>query len=63
MAAGFPAGIEDGHHLVNRGDAPALYLEVGRRSLDDVAQYTDIDLVGRNGPEGRRFTNREGEPY
>jgi len=63
MAAGFPAGVEDGHHLVNRSAAPALYLEVGGRSMDDVAQYTDIDLVGRNGPEGRRFTNREGEPY
>jgi len=63
MAAGFPAGVADGHHLVNRSQTPALYLEVGDRSLDDVAQYTDIDLVGRNGPEGRRFTNRKGEPY
>ena len=62
-AAGFPAGVEDGHHLVNRSAAPALYLEVGNRSPDDVARYPDIDLVGRNGPDGRRFTNRKGEPY
>ena len=63
MAAGFPAGVEDGHHLVNRGDAPARYLEIGNRSLDDVAHYSDIDLVGRNGAGGRVFTNRKGEPY
>ncbi len=63
MAAGFPVGVEDGHHLVNRSDAPARYLEIGNRSLDDVAQYPNIDLVGRNGPAGRLFTNRKGEPY
>lgn len=63
MAAGFPAEVEDGHHLVNRSDAPALYLEIGNRSLDDVAQYPDIDLVGHNSAEGRQFTNRKGEPY
>jgi len=62
MAAGFPAGVEDGHHLVNRSDAPAHYLEIGNRSHDDVAQYPNIDLVGRNGPGGRLFTNRKGEP-
>ena len=63
MTAGFPAGVEDGHHLVNRSDAPARYLEIGSRLPDDVARYPDIDLVGRNGPEGRLFTNRKGEPY
>jgi uncharacterized cupin superfamily protein len=31
MAAGFPAGREDGHHLINRSDRPAVYLEVGSR--------------------------------
>ena len=63
MAAGFPAGIEDGHHLVNRSEAPARYLEIGNRSYDDVARYPDIDLVGRNRPGGRVFTNRKDEPY
>ena len=63
MAAGFPAGVEDGHHLVNRSDGPARYLEIGTRDLDDVAHYADIDLLGRNGPDGRVFTNRKGEPY
>ena len=29
MAAGFPAGRSDGHHLINRSAAPGAYLEVG----------------------------------
>jgi uncharacterized cupin superfamily protein len=35
MAAGFPAGKEDGHHLINRGNAPARYLEVGTRAATE----------------------------
>ncbi len=63
MAAGFPAGVENGHHLINRGRAAASYLEVGDRKSDDVARYSDIDLVARSGPQGRIFTNRNGEGY
>src|SRR5262245_57130980 len=29
--AGFPAGSGDGHQLVNRGDRPAIYLEISNR--------------------------------
>jgi uncharacterized cupin superfamily protein len=29
--AGFPAGNPDAHSLINRGDADAVYLEVGDR--------------------------------
>jgi uncharacterized cupin superfamily protein len=31
MAAGFPKGKADGHHLVNRGKSDVVYLEVGDR--------------------------------
>lgn len=63
MAAGFPAGNPDGHHLINRTDKPALYLEVGTRLPTEVAHYSDIDLGGRK--EGGRFvfTCKNGEPY
>ncbi len=63
MAAGFPAGTQNGHHLVNRGDSVAAYLEVGDRSPRDVATYPDVDLIAKSGPAGRIFTNRDGEPY
>jgi len=60
MAAGFKAGVADGHHLVNRTDHPAVYLEVGDRSKDDEVHYPDVDLfVAR----GRRMCHRNGEPY
>jgi uncharacterized cupin superfamily protein len=43
--AGFPAGQPNGHHLQNRSDRPARYLEVGGRHPDrDEAFYSDIDL-------------------
>ncbi|MEN8445885.1 MAG: cupin domain-containing protein, partial [Cyanobacteria bacterium J06555_13] len=37
--AGFVAGEANGHHLVNRSDAPAVYLEVGDRTTPDRAEY------------------------
>ncbi|HEX6831713.1 MAG TPA: cupin domain-containing protein [Methyloceanibacter sp.] len=63
MAAGFPAGKADGHHLINQSDNPALYLEVGTRAENEVAQYSDIDMVARK--EGGRFvfTHKNGDPY
>lgn len=61
MAAGFPAGRADGHHLVNRGDADATYLEIGTRVAADDVHYPDIDLLRPSAP--KRFTNKQGEPY
>ena len=49
MAAGFPAGTPDGHHLINRTDRPATYLEVGTRREDvDEVDYPDIDMAVRH---------------
>ena len=60
MAAGFPAGAPDGHHLVNRTERPALYLEVGDRTPGDEVHYPDVDLfVDAN--FGIRHKN--GDPY
>jgi uncharacterized cupin superfamily protein len=63
MAAGFPAGKADGHHLINRGDVPARYLEAGTRAESEEAQYSDIDMVARK--DGGRFVflHKNGEPY
>ena len=62
MAAGFPAGVADGHCLINRSDAVAVYLEVGDRIPGDRALYPDIDLIAEPDGDGRRFTDRKGEP-
>lgn len=62
-AAAFKAGAANGHHLVNRSDAPALYLEIGTRAPAERAHYPDDDLVAVKEPGGYRFTRRDGSAY
>ena len=63
MAAGFPAGRADGHHLVNRGSGDVLYLEVGDRTPGDEVDYPDIDLKRRYRDGENRFVHNDGTPY
>jgi uncharacterized cupin superfamily protein len=63
MVAGFKAGRADGHHLINRSNAPATYLEVGTRIPEDGAVYSDIDMEARPRPQGYVFVHKNGEPY
>jgi len=46
--AAFPKGTGNGHHLQNRGEVEAVYLEVGSRHLDDLTTCSDIDLMSSN---------------
>jgi uncharacterized cupin superfamily protein len=62
-AAGFKAGVANGHHLVNKSQHDALYLEVGTRAKRERAHYPDVDLVGDRDERGFRFSRRSGEPY
>ena len=61
--AGFPGGVPNGHHLVNRTSSPAVYLEVGDRLPGDGADYPDHDLKVRTTPAGWRYVHRDGRPY
>ena len=62
-AAGFKAGVPNGHHLINRSQRDALYLEIGTRAPSDRAQYPDVDLdLVRNGSK-MMLTHKSGEPY
>ena len=65
MCAGFPAGVRDGHQLINRSAAPARYLEISNRDSADGAEYTDadVDLAYKKGPDGAIFTRKDGKPY
>ena len=63
MVAGFPAGKADGHHLINRGNIDAVYLEVGDRTAGDEVDYPDEDLAARITPQGRRFMHKDGTLY
>jgi uncharacterized cupin superfamily protein len=62
-AAGFKAGVADGHCLINRSAQDAVYLEIGTRAPRDRAQYPDIDLLVRKDENGVRYTHKSGEPY
>ncbi|HEY1694400.1 MAG TPA: cupin domain-containing protein [Polyangiaceae bacterium] len=62
--AGFPAGSPDGHHLVNRSDRPARYLEISNRDEADVPLYSDVDLALVQGPDGvLAYARKDGTPY
>jgi len=60
-AAAFPKGTGDGHHMINRGGATAVYLEAGSRHPDDLTTCSDIDMQSANA-DGR-FTHKDGTPY
>ena len=63
MAAGFPAGEPNGHHLVNKSAHPATYLEIGTRSESEDATYPDIDLRAEKRGSAFRFFHKDGTPY
>jgi len=59
--AAFPKGSGNGHHLINRSAAMAVYLEVGSRNPNDLTTYSDIDMMTSNADD--RFVHKDGTPY
>lgn len=61
--AAFPAGVADGHHLINRTDAEARFLVIGTKAPVEVCTYSDVDLriEQRNGTG--EYTRRDGTPF
>lgn len=62
MCVGFPAG-GPAHHLHNRSDHPATYLEFGDRAAGDQVEYPSDDLRAEMGPNGWTFTHKDGRPW
>jgi len=60
--AAFPAGDANGHHIVNRSDAPASFVVVGTHTKTETAHYSDIDMMVRMDANGSNFTRRDGSP-
>lgn len=58
--AAFPKGVPNGHHLVNRSDAPCLIVAVGRVAATD-CHYPDVDM--HLDAERGRFTRKDGSAY
>ncbi len=59
--AAFPKGTGNGHHLVNRSAATAVYLEVVSRHPHDLTTCSDIDMMSAH-VDGR-FVHKDGTPY
>ena len=62
MAAGFPAGKEDGHQLLNNGSNDVVYLEIGNRTPSDEVFYPDNDLKLTKEPGNHVYSDRAGNP-
>ena len=62
MVAGFRAGTGNGHHLVNRSDKTARLLEIGTRTKEEVAYYSDIDMMVRENADGWDYFTKDGRP-
>jgi uncharacterized cupin superfamily protein len=62
-AVGFPAGVANGHHLINRSNSVAIYLEIGDRTPEDEVIYPDVDLVANHSPNGWAFTHKDRSLY
>jgi uncharacterized cupin superfamily protein len=62
-AAGFKAGVANGHCLINRSAQDAVFLEIGTRSAREQVDYPDIDMQVRKDESGMAYTRKSGEPY
>ena len=63
--AGFKGGERNGHHLVNRSGADAVFLAVGSRLDPDFGEYPDIDMKWGPGryTHGGSYTRKNGDPF
>jgi uncharacterized cupin superfamily protein len=59
--AAFSKASGNGHHMINRSDRMAIYLEVGSRHPDDLTTCSDIDMMSAN--KDGRFVHKDGTPY
>lgn len=60
--AAFPAGVPNGHHLVNRSDAEAQFVVVGSDYPNEVCTYSDIDMMVTGNGDASHFTHKDGSP-
>lgn len=56
----YPKGVANAHHIVNRSDAPAIFVAMSGAGLSDV-HYPDVAM--RLDMAERRFTREDGSPF
>jgi uncharacterized cupin superfamily protein len=55
----WPKGVRNGHHLVNRGEDPCIFVAIGA-GPEQGGVYSDIDMIFT--PDGS-YAHRDGTPY
>ena len=58
----WPAGVKNGHHLVNRSAANASFLVIGTRTATETVFYSDVDMMVTADETGDHFTKQDGSP-
>ncbi|TMJ18912.1 MAG: cupin domain-containing protein [Alphaproteobacteria bacterium] len=58
--AAFPKGVANGHHLVNRSEAPCAFVAVGKSATSD-CHYPDVDM--HLDAASGKYTRKDGSPY
>lgn len=65
--AAWKAGVQDGHHLINRSQRDAKLLTIGTRDDADQGEYSDIDMKFGPGRYSRAggtgYSRKDGTPY
>jgi uncharacterized cupin superfamily protein len=62
-AAGWKAGVANGHCLINRSQTDAVFIEVGSRHSREIAEYPDHDMKFERDGAIRKVTRKNGEPF
>lgn len=57
--AAWPAGIANGHHLVNRTDSDCIFIAIGSGDKNGGGEYSDIDMKF----DADAYFHKDGTPY
>ena len=60
--AAFPAGVENGHHFLNKSSAEARFLVIGTRAARETAYYSDVDMKVEDVNGVSTYTRKDGSP-
>jgi uncharacterized cupin superfamily protein len=60
MRAGFPAGQEDGHQLINKSNSNAVLLQINHKTPNQEIYYPDDDIFFKEVSDGWIVTHKDG---
>lgn len=58
----FAKGVRNGHHFINRSDAPCRLIAIGKSGVSAPVYYSDIDMM-IDPAVGSSYLHKDGTPY